>query len=235
MAMASSLLSLDQRRLWWPALRTRCQLLASSGSLLCSTWCCHAIHWCTYVNALIAHMDERPPHQPTSFACSVFGPSAKAAQLEGSKSFLKALCGKYDIPTAASHSFRDAGAAKDYIRQQVAKPANGLLRLPLVCIVCTTHTPQLQIHNSFTLCWRTHKARLSRCEMLCRARRLWSRQMGLQQARVWWLRRLWPKPRRPWMPCSCIRPSAQQVSSLVLATRLLLRRSHDLSQPHSRS
>jgi Phosphoribosylglycinamide synthetase, ATP-grasp (A) domain len=70
----------------------------------------------------------------TPFPCSVFGPSAKAAQLEGSKSFLKALCAKYDIPTAASRSFRDAGAAKDYIRQQVAGPDNSLLRLPLFCI-----------------------------------------------------------------------------------------------------
>lgn len=50
----------------------------------------------------------------------MFGPSAEAAQLEGSKSFLKALCAKYGIPTAASQSFRDAAAAKDYIRQQAS-------------------------------------------------------------------------------------------------------------------
>lgn len=39
--------------------------------------------------------------------CSVFGPSAAAARLEGSKKFLKELCKKYDIPTAASESFTD--------------------------------------------------------------------------------------------------------------------------------
>ena len=75
-----------------------------------------------------------PQHSHLFPLSSVFGPSAKAAQLEGSKSFLKALCAKYDIPTAASQSFRDADAAKDYIRRQVAGPADSLLRLPLVCI-----------------------------------------------------------------------------------------------------
>ena len=53
---------------------------------------------------------------PVSNLRSVFGPSAAAARLEGSKSFLKQLCSKYGIPTAASESFRDAVAAKEYIR-----------------------------------------------------------------------------------------------------------------------
>ncbi len=38
---------------------------------------------------------------------SVFGPSAAAARLEGSKKFLKELCKKYGIPTAASEAFTD--------------------------------------------------------------------------------------------------------------------------------
>ena len=44
----------------------------------------------------------------------VFGPSAAAARLEGSKSFLKDLCAEYNIPTAAYQRFTDASAAKEY-------------------------------------------------------------------------------------------------------------------------
>ena len=46
----------------------------------------------------------------------VFGPSAAAAQLEGSKGFTKELCARFGIPTAAYGSFRDAQAAKDFVR-----------------------------------------------------------------------------------------------------------------------
>jgi phosphoribosylamine--glycine ligase len=49
---------------------------------------------------------------------AVFGPSAKAAQLEGSKGFTKDICRKYHIPTAAYERFTDAAAAKSYIRKQ---------------------------------------------------------------------------------------------------------------------
>jgi phosphoribosylamine---glycine ligase len=51
---------------------------------------------------------------------SVFGPSAQAAQLEGSKAFTKALCDRYAIPTAAYGKFNNAPKAKNYIRQQGA-------------------------------------------------------------------------------------------------------------------
>jgi len=47
-----------------------------------------------------------------------FGPSAKAAQLEGSKAFSKALMEKYDIPTAAYGVFKDRESAKQFIREQ---------------------------------------------------------------------------------------------------------------------
>ncbi|MDX7949814.1 phosphoribosylamine--glycine ligase [Lichenihabitans sp. Uapishka_5] len=47
----------------------------------------------------------------------VFGPSAAAAQLEGSKSFTKDLCRAFAIPTAAYETFTDAEAAKTYVRQ----------------------------------------------------------------------------------------------------------------------
>lgn len=49
-----------------------------------------------------------------------FGPSAKAAQLEGSKGFMKDLCARYGIPTAAYGRFTDPEAAKAYIRGQGA-------------------------------------------------------------------------------------------------------------------
>lgn len=45
----------------------------------------------------------------------VFGPSAKAAQLEGSKGFTKDLCRKYNIPTAAYERFANAADAKAYV------------------------------------------------------------------------------------------------------------------------
>lgn len=46
-----------------------------------------------------------------------FGPSAKAAQLEGSKGFTKDLCAKYNIPTADFGRFDNADDAKEYICQ----------------------------------------------------------------------------------------------------------------------
>ncbi len=49
-----------------------------------------------------------------------FGPSAKAAQLEGSKGFTKDLCAKYHIPTAAYQRFTDAVAAKAYVSAEGA-------------------------------------------------------------------------------------------------------------------
>ena len=51
---------------------------------------------------------------------AVFGPSAAAAQLEGSKGFTKDLCARYNIPTGAYGRFSDAASAKDYTRSQGA-------------------------------------------------------------------------------------------------------------------
>ncbi|MBV7255229.1 phosphoribosylamine--glycine ligase [Pacificimonas sp. WHA3] len=45
----------------------------------------------------------------------VFGPSARAARLEGSKGFTKDLCAKYGIPTAAYGRFRQAADAKAFL------------------------------------------------------------------------------------------------------------------------
>lgn len=59
----------------------------------------------------------------------VFGPDRKAAEIEGSKVFMKHLLRKYEIPTAAYAVFDDAGAAKRYVREQslpVVIKADGL-------------------------------------------------------------------------------------------------------------
>jgi phosphoribosylamine--glycine ligase len=46
----------------------------------------------------------------------VFGPRAAAAELEGSKGFMKDLCAKHGIPTPAYQRFTDAEDAKGYAR-----------------------------------------------------------------------------------------------------------------------
>lgn len=56
----------------------------------------------------------------TAAGLKVFGPSRKAAQLEGSKSFTKQLCRKYGIPTAAYEYFTDLAKAEAYIKAQGA-------------------------------------------------------------------------------------------------------------------
>ena len=50
----------------------------------------------------------------------VFGPSQKAAQLEGSKGFMKDLCKKYNIPTADYERFTNLEKALAYIERQGA-------------------------------------------------------------------------------------------------------------------
>ena len=47
-----------------------------------------------------------------------FGPSAAAAQLEGSKGFMKDLCRTYNIPTAAYQRFDNAENAKEFVENQ---------------------------------------------------------------------------------------------------------------------
>ena len=59
----------------------------------------------------------------------VFGPSAAAARLEGSKGFMKDLCAKYKIPTAAYGRFSDIAKAKNFIEKQtppIVVKADGL-------------------------------------------------------------------------------------------------------------
>ena len=47
-----------------------------------------------------------------------FGPTAAAAQLEGSKGFTKDLCARHNIPTAAYGRFHDKAAALDFLAKQ---------------------------------------------------------------------------------------------------------------------
>lgn len=70
----------------------------------------------------------------------VFGPQAQAAQLEGSKGFMKDLCAKYDIPTAAYGRFTEFEDAKKFIEEQpgnVVVKADGLAAGKGV-IICNT-------------------------------------------------------------------------------------------------
>jgi len=50
----------------------------------------------------------------------VFGPNKEAAELEGSKGFMKDFCARHDIPTAAYARFKSAQKAKEYIATQSA-------------------------------------------------------------------------------------------------------------------
>ena len=60
---------------------------------------------------------------------AAFGPTAAAAALEGSKGFVKDLCARHGIPTAAYCRFRDPSVAKAYLRTQplpIVVKADGL-------------------------------------------------------------------------------------------------------------
>ncbi len=51
----------------------------------------------------------------TAAGIPAFGPNKEAARLEGSKAFAKKLMLKYNIPTAASHTFEEAAPALAYL------------------------------------------------------------------------------------------------------------------------
>ena len=77
---------------------------------------------------------------------SIFGPSRKAAEIEGSKAFAKELMRKYQIPTASYGIFEDPEEAVDYIRKQdppVVVKADGLAAGKGV-IVCKTAEAAIQ-------------------------------------------------------------------------------------------
>ena len=82
----------------------------------------------------------------------VFGPSAAAAQLEGSKGFTKDLCRRANIPTADYERFRDAESAKAALARfglPVVIKADGLAAGKGVVIPSTRQEAEAAIDDMF--------------------------------------------------------------------------------------
>ncbi|MBO6258698.1 MAG: phosphoribosylamine--glycine ligase [Succinivibrio sp.] len=80
----------------------------------------------------------------------VFGPSAQAAQLEGSKSFTKDFLKRHNIPTAAYEVFTDAQEAEEYIRAHGAPiviKADGLAAGKGVVVAMTVEEAVSAVHD----------------------------------------------------------------------------------------
>ncbi len=87
-----------------------------------------------------------------SAGVSVFGPSRAAAQLEGSKSFTKALCDRAGIPTAGyvhAISLEDATAALDRFRPPYVLKADGLAAGKGVVIAETRREAEAALADMF--------------------------------------------------------------------------------------
>jgi len=83
---------------------------------------------------------------------SIFGPSAKAARLEGSKGFMKSICNKYGIPTAAYGFFTDAKNAKKFVATHacpIVVKADGLAAGKGVIIAQTRKEADVAIDDMF--------------------------------------------------------------------------------------
>ena len=83
---------------------------------------------------------------------STFGPSAAAAQLEGSKGFTKDICAKYDIPTGSYQRFNNAPKAKAYVRAQgapIVVKADGLAAGKGVTVAMTVEEACAAIDDCF--------------------------------------------------------------------------------------
>ncbi|MGQ0671311.1 MAG: phosphoribosylamine--glycine ligase [Hyphomicrobium sp.] len=81
-----------------------------------------------------------------------FGPSARAARLEGSKGFTKDLCRDYHIPTAAYGRFASAAAAKSYLAGEklpIVIKADGLAAGKGVVIAATRAEAEAAIDACF--------------------------------------------------------------------------------------
>ena len=82
----------------------------------------------------------------------VFGPSAYASQLEGSKGFTKDLCAEFNIPTAAYKRFTDADSAKAFLDEMsipVVIKADGLAAGKGVIIAETRSQAEEAIDDCF--------------------------------------------------------------------------------------
>lgn len=83
---------------------------------------------------------------------AVFGPSAAAAQLEGSKGFTKDICARYGIPTGAYERFNNAPKAKAYIRAQgapIVVKADGLAAGKGVTVAMTVEEAIAAVDDCF--------------------------------------------------------------------------------------
>lgn len=82
----------------------------------------------------------------------VFGPSAAAARLEGSKGFTKDLCARHAIPTAAFGRFTDAAAARAYVESTgapIVVKADGLAAGKGVTVAITQEEAMAAIDACF--------------------------------------------------------------------------------------
>jgi phosphoribosylamine--glycine ligase len=87
-----------------------------------------------------------------SAGVNVFGPSAAAAQLEGSKGFTKDLCARYKIPTGAYRRFTEAASAKAYVEAQgapIVVKADGLAAGKGVTVAMTVEQALAAIDDCF--------------------------------------------------------------------------------------
>lgn len=82
----------------------------------------------------------------------VFGPSAAAARLEGSKGFTKDLCTLKSIPTARYERFTQADQAKDYVRREgapIVVKADGLAAGKGVTVASSVEEAEAAIDDCF--------------------------------------------------------------------------------------
>ncbi len=82
-----------------------------------------------------------------------FGPNAAAAELEGSKGFMKDLAAKYGIATAAYRRFTEAAAAKAHLRElgaPVVVKADGLAAGKGVTVAATLAEAEAAVEAALT-------------------------------------------------------------------------------------
>ncbi len=80
----------------------------------------------------------------------IFGPTAQAAQLEGSKAFAKDFMQRHRIPTAAYGSFTEITAAEDFIRDHgapIVVKADGLAAGKGVILARTEDEARAAVHD----------------------------------------------------------------------------------------
>jgi phosphoribosylamine--glycine ligase len=88
----------------------------------------------------------------TSKKIKIFGPDQFAAQLEGSKSFMKDLCQEYDIPTAQYEKFQNSNDAIKYLETQnypIVIKADGLAAGKGVTIAEDFKTASIAVQDIF--------------------------------------------------------------------------------------